>query len=55
VAEQFALTESSYVTVRLLQRFETLENMDHSPIKHGLTLTNSSGMGVKVRMQQAKE
>jgi hypothetical protein len=38
------------VTVRILQRFDRMENMETDPvIRHNLTLTNCSGNGVKVR------
>ncbi|KAG4423407.1 hypothetical protein IFR04_003511 [Cadophora malorum] len=51
IGQQFALTESSYVTVRLLQRFDTLEYLETDPIiRHNLSLTDCSGNGVKVRM-----
>lgn len=50
IGQQFALTEISYVTVRLLQRFDTMQNMEIDPVvKHNLTLTNCSGNGVKVQ------
>ncbi|KAH9204927.1 cytochrome P450 alkane hydroxylase-like protein [Leptodontidium sp. 2 PMI_412] len=50
IGQQFALTESSYVTVRLLQRFDKLESLDTDPvIKHNWTLTSCSANGVKVR------
>ncbi|KAK2628894.1 hypothetical protein QTJ16_001997 [Diplocarpon rosae] len=51
IGQQFALTESSYVTVRLIQRFDKLESLQKDPIaRHNLTLTNCSGNGVKVRV-----
>jgi len=50
IGQQFALTESSYVTVRLLQRFDKMESLETDPIvKHNLTLTNCSANGVKIR------
>jgi hypothetical protein len=53
--EQFALTEASYVIVRLMQRFDKLENVEVEVTpKHKLTLTNCSGSGVRVRMREAK-
>lgn len=56
IGQQFALTEASYVAVRLLQRFQSLENMDPEPVpKHNLSLTNCSATGVKVRMQEARK
>lgn len=54
IGQQFALTESSYVTVRLLQKFDQMINMETDPItRHNLTLTNCSGNGVKVRLHAA--
>ncbi|MCJ1292478.1 hypothetical protein MMC34_004029 [Xylographa carneopallida] len=54
LGQQFALTEASYVTVRLLQRFDALHNWDPEPVtKHNLTLTSCSGTGVKVRLHEA--
>ncbi|KAH8744982.1 cytochrome P450 [Diaporthe sp. PMI_573] len=56
LGQQFALTESSYVTVRLLQRFDAIENLDRDPVpKQHLTLTSCSANGVKVRMHAAAE
>ncbi|KKY31212.1 putative cytochrome p450 52a12 [Diaporthe ampelina] len=53
---RFALAESSYVTVRLLQRFDAIENLDREPVpKQHLTLTSCSANGVKVRMHAAAE
>lgn len=52
--EKFALTNASYVIVRLLQRFEAIENVDlETETKHHLTLTDSSGTGVQIRLQTA--
>lgn len=54
IGQQFALTEASYVTIRLLQRLEKVESMETDPVvRHNLTLTNCSGNGVKVRLQAA--
>lgn len=56
LGQQFALTEASYVTVRLLQRFDAIENMDRDPVpRQHLTLTSCSADGVKVRMHAAAE
>lgn len=56
MGQQFALAEASYVTVRLLQRFEELESMETDPVvRHNLTLTTCSGNGVKVRLREAKK
>ncbi|MCJ1414722.1 hypothetical protein MMC32_001049 [Xylographa parallela] len=56
LGQQFALTEASYVTVRLLQRFDTIHNWDPELVtKHNLTLTSCSGTGVKVRLHEAEK
>ncbi|GME22029.1 Cytochrome p450 family protein [Neofusicoccum parvum] len=55
IGQQFALTEASYVVVRLLQRFDSLEGVGMGGrVSHGLTLTSCPGEGVKVRMREAK-
>ncbi|KAI9779011.1 MAG: hypothetical protein M1816_003788 [Peltula sp. TS41687] len=55
LGQQFALTEASYVTVRLLQRFDGFENMETDPVvRHNMTLINSSANGVKVRLHEAR-
>ncbi|OJK00234.1 hypothetical protein ASPACDRAFT_28378 [Aspergillus aculeatus ATCC 16872] len=54
IGQQFALTEASYVTVRLLQRFDRVEILDASEVlRHNLTLTNCIANGVRVRMHAA--
>lgn len=56
LGQQFALAESSYVTVRLLQRFDAIENLERDPVrKQNLTLTSCSANGAKVRMHAAAE
>ncbi|MCJ1471965.1 hypothetical protein MMC13_000608 [Lambiella insularis] len=56
LGQQFALTEASYVAVRLLQRFDAMQNCDPEPVpRHSLSLTSCSGNGVKVRLHEAKE
>ena len=54
LGQQFAITEASYVIIRLLQRFDGIENLDHEPTTHNLTLTSCPGSGVKVRLHEAK-
>ena len=55
VIEQFALTEASYVAVRLLQRFDSMQNLDFGELTYNLTLTSSPGDGVKVRLHEAEK
>ncbi|KJZ76507.1 hypothetical protein HIM_04236 [Hirsutella minnesotensis 3608] len=51
IGQQFALTEVGYVIVRLMQRIEAIDGSQVGPIKHGLSLTNCPGDGVKVRLR----
>ena len=54
IGQQFALTEASYVIVRMMQRFDAVENMDTTTkVEHNLTLTSCSGTGVRVRLHAA--
>jgi cytochrome P450 len=48
VGQQFALTEASYMIVRLLQEFGELEDRDGSvwTERFGLTLASSKGVNV---------
>ena len=42
------------MTVRLLQRFDAIENRETDPVvRHNQTLTDCSGNGVKVRLREA--
>ncbi len=51
VSEQFALTEVSFVIVRMLQRFEKLESLDPGrEISKVMNLTLVPRNGVKVRL-----
>lgn len=53
--EQFAITEASYVAIRLLQRFDGMENLSREERpKHNFTLTNCSASGVVVRLHEAE-
>lgn len=50
IGQQFALTEASYTTVRLMQEFKTLESRDPEPWTEFLTLTCTGLNGCKVSM-----
>ena len=55
LGQQFALTEAGYVIVRLLQRFERIENVDtESVVKHQYSLTTSP-LKCLVRLKEAKD
>jgi len=51
--EQFALTEASYVTVRMLQCFDKLEAHDDTPWVEQYSLVMCSKNGVKVSVKRA--
>ena len=54
LGQQFALTEASYVTVRMMQRFDKIENLDTATVvRQTLSLTSSTD-GTKVRLHEAK-
>ncbi|KAK4545678.1 hypothetical protein LTR36_002631 [Oleoguttula mirabilis] len=56
LGQQFALTEASYVLVRLLREFDSIEPVDRAQMlrfKKGLGLTMWPGDGVKVRLHKA--
>lgn len=55
LGQQFALTEAGYVLVRLVQKFQVLENADGrtGPPKHALALTSSPD-AVWVRLGEKK-
>ncbi|KAI9375367.1 cytochrome P450 [Aspergillus egyptiacus] len=63
LGQQFALTEAAYVLVRLLQRFDAMEEVspelgsgeEGRGIKYGLTLTMAPGESVVVRLREARE
>lgn len=57
IGQQFAITEASYVTVRLLQRFDRIEaDPSHleGPVRSNLTLTNCPGSPVTLRLHEAR-
>lgn len=54
IGQQFALTEAGYVLVRLLQRFDSIENlMPDTEVRHNLTLTSGPGDPVLVRLHES--
>lgn len=48
--QQFALTEASYVVVRLAQTFDRVESRDPNPWTEGLGLTTVNLNGAKVAL-----
>lgn len=50
IGQQFALTEIAYVLVRLIQRVDEIDGSQVGPVTHDLSLTNSPGDGVSVRL-----
>lgn len=56
VAEEFARIMAAYVIVRLLQRYDHIDNAEippDAPMKFHLTIENRSGSGVQVRLHEA--
>jgi hypothetical protein len=51
--EQYALNEASFVLVKLLQRYNKIEALDHEPIVKQLSMTLAPENGAKVRMHRA--
>ena len=51
IGQQFALTETSYVLVRLLQEFPVLESRDDEPWREKLSLTCTGLGGCKVGLK----
>lgn len=55
IGQQFALMRSSYVLVRLLQRFDKVEDVHpESEIRYGVSLTSCPANPVTVRLHQAQ-
>ncbi|KIW19150.1 hypothetical protein PV08_03442 [Exophiala spinifera] len=50
IGQQYALTEASYVLVRMVQNLAAIETADPHPWEESLTLTLCSRNGVKVRL-----
>ncbi|KAK5989470.1 Cytochrome P450 52A12 [Cladobotryum mycophilum] len=50
IGQQFALTEVAYVIVRMMQRIDAIDGSQVGPVRHGLTLTDCPGQGVKVKL-----
>lgn len=55
IGQQFALTEAGYVLVRLLQRFDDIQDVyPERAIRYGLTLTSCPADPVTVRLHEAE-
>jgi cytochrome P450 len=57
IGQQFALTEASYVIVRLLQKFDKIEAAEgelEGEVRSNLTLTNCPARPVTLRLREAK-
>ncbi|CAG8933986.1 unnamed protein product [Penicillium salamii] len=58
IGQQYSLTEASYTMVRLMQRFDTLENADPHPRQEPIKLSNmtmSHDLGVPIRLYSSKK
>lgn len=55
IGQQFALMRASYVVVRLLQRFDKMEDVDsEKEIRYGVSLTSCPANPVTLRLHQAE-
>ena len=54
LGQQFALTEASYTTIRLMQEFDKIESRDDAPWTEWITLTCVSHNGAKVGLTPAE-
>lgn len=57
ITEQLARIESAYVIVRMLQRYDEIQNAEtppDAPMKFHHTIENRSGTGVRVRLHEAE-
>ncbi|KAL7813666.1 cytochrome P450 [Trichoderma aethiopicum] len=52
IGQQFALIEASYVLIRFLQHFESLESKDERPWEEKIALTVSNRNGVRVSFKR---
>lgn len=52
LGQQYALTEAYYVTIRMMQRFRTLENRDNEPWTEKIAVTCCSFNGTKVALRE---
>ncbi|KAE9365333.1 putative cytochrome P450 [Stipitochalara longipes BDJ] len=53
IGQQFALTEASFTTIRILQAFKNIEARDNAPLTELMTLTAAVRGGVNVGMTTA--
>ncbi|KAB5585708.1 cytochrome P450 [Coniochaeta sp. 2T2.1] len=53
IGQQFAITEASYVLIRFLQKFESVDCADPSPWREKISLTVSGLDGVKVAFRKS--
>lgn len=51
IGQQFALTEASYTTIRLMQEFKKIESRDEGPWEESLTLTCVKRNGTNVGLR----
>ncbi|TGO33711.1 hypothetical protein BHYA_0231g00230 [Botrytis hyacinthi] len=54
IGQEFALTETSYIIIRFLQKYDRIENLEKpGPVLSHHTVTNRSKNGVQVRLHRA--
>ncbi|KAI0124110.1 cytochrome P450 52A1 [Xylariales sp. AK1849] len=50
LGQQFALTEASYIIVRMMQEFNSIEGIDDGPWREKITLTTVNATGCRVKV-----
>ena len=50
LGQHFALTEASYIVIRMVQKFREVDGVDDGPWREKVTLTTVNASGCKVRM-----
>lgn len=55
LGQQFALTEAGYVIVRIVQRFDKMDNLDTSTVTKHVYTSTTAPVQVLVRMHEASE
>ena len=53
-AEEFALTESMFFLIRMLQSFDRIEPLDFNPFTENMSLTLNSASGCKVFLTRSR-
>lgn len=53
IGQQYAVTLAGFTAVRLLQRFDAIEDLDSTEVKYSVGFITKSGAGVQIRLHEA--